>query len=126
MNENILEYTLTALRGLLAQDSPSGFTDRAAQYAMDELQAMGYEPLRTRKGGVLCCLGGKDTENALLLSAHIDTLGAMVSQVKGNGRLKLTNVGGFNANNAETENVRVYSRDGRVTERLCATIHISL
>ena len=47
-----------------------------------------------------------------MLAAHMDTLGAMVTEIKSNGRLKLTNVGGMNANNAEAENCRVFTRNG--------------
>lgn len=126
MHDTTLDYTLQYLRGLLAADSPSGFTAQAAQYAVDQLSAMGYTPTLTRKGGVLCCLGDEDGTDALLLSAHIDTLGAMVAQIKPNGRLRLTNIGGFNANNAEAENVRVYARDGRITEGTIQLANASL
>ena len=47
-----------------------------------------------------------------MLAAHMDTLGAMVTEIKSNGRLKLTNVGGMNANNAEAETCRVFTRNG--------------
>jgi putative aminopeptidase FrvX len=40
----------------------------------------------------------------------------MVAEVKGNGRLRLTRIGGMNANNAECENARVYTRSGKVYE----------
>ena len=46
--------------------------------------------------------------------AHVDTLGAMVAEVTGNGRLRLTPLGGMNPNNAEAENCRIYTRDGKV------------
>ena len=101
---------------LLAIDSPSGFTDRAAKWVCAEFQQMGFNAALTTKGGVLVDLGGSDTRDGLLLEAHADTLGGMVSQIKGTGCLKITNLGGMNANNAETENVRVYTRDGRVYE----------
>ena len=101
---------------LLAIDSPSGFTDRAAKWVCAEFQQMGFNAALTTKGGVLVDLGGSDTREGLLLEAHADTLGGMVSQIKGTGCLKITNLGGMNANNAETENVRVYTRDGRVYE----------
>ena len=81
MEQNILDYTLHALRGVLAIDSPTGFTDRAAAYVSDLLKEMGYEPTFTGKGGVLCCLGGEDADNGILLSVHIDTLGAVVALV---------------------------------------------
>ena len=112
MEQNILNYTLDALRGVLAIDSPTGFTDRAAAYVADLLREMGYEPTLTKKGGVLCCLGGQDADNGILLSVHIDTLGAIVSQVKGNGRLKLAPMS-LCATNTEAENVLVYTRTGK-------------
>ena len=56
--------------------------------------------------------GGEDKDDALFLEAHADTLGAMGAQIKGDGRLKLTSLGGMNPNNAEAENVRVHTRDG--------------
>ena len=85
---------------------------------------------RTVKGGVLIDLGGEDTEEgALLLQAHTDTLGAMVAEVKANGRLRVTNLGGMRAENGETENVRVYTRAGKVYEgtlQLCnASVHVN-
>ena len=101
---------------LLAIDSPSGFTDRAAKWVCAEFQQMGFNASLTTKGGVLVDLGGSDTQDGLLLEAHADTLGGMVSQIKATGCLKITNLGGMNANNAEAENVRVYTRDGRVYE----------
>lgn len=107
-----MDYTLDQLKKLMAIDSPSGFTAKAANYIMDELKKLGYEPHMTKKGCVLCCLGGEGTP--VVFSAHIDTLGGMVAGIKSNGRLRLTRIGGMNPNNAETENARVYTRDGKV------------
>ena len=114
---------------LLAIDSPSGFTDRAAQWVKTQFESMGFPAKLTTKGGVLADLGGKDTGDALLLAAHVDTLGGMVAEVKGANRLRLTPLGGMNANNAEAENVRVYTRGGKVLEgtlQLCnASLHVN-
>lgn len=106
----MLDYIIEQTKKLLSIDSPSGYTRKAAEYVMEELQSMGYEPEMTVKGGVLVCLGGKDKENAVLLGAHLDTLGAMVTEIKPNGRLKIAPVGGLNPNNAEAENCRVITR----------------
>lgn len=127
MNTN---YAVEQLKKLCSIDSPSGFTDRAADYLIEELTAMGYAPEKTRKGGVTVCLGGSDsTENGLLLMAHVDTLGAVIQEIKGNGRLRLSNVGGLNANNCEAENCRIYTRDGNVYTgclQLCnASLHVN-
>ena len=114
---------------LLSIDSPSGFTDKAAQWVKQAFQILGFEATLTRKGGVLVDLGGTDENDGLLLEAHADTLGCMVATVKGNGRLKVTNLGGMSPNNAEAENVWVYTRDGRVYDGTCqlcnASVHVN-
>lgn len=114
---------------LLAVDSPTGYTEKAALWVKEAFESLGFAAHITTKGGVIADLGGKNTDDGLLLAAHVDTLGAMVAEVKGNGRLRLTALGGMNANNAETENVRVYTRDGKVYEgtlQLCnPSIHVN-
>lgn len=114
---------------LLAVDSPTGYTEKAALWVKEAFEALGFPSHITTKGGVIVDLGGEDTKNGLLLAAHTDTLGAMVAEIKGNGRLRLTSLGGMNANNAETENVWVYTRDGKVSEgtlQLCnPSIHVN-
>ena len=114
---------------LLAIDSPSGYTEKAALWVKKAFENLGFDAKITVKGGVVIDLGGKDENDGLLLEAHGDTLGAMVAMVKGNGRLKLTALGGMNPNNAEAENVRVYTRDGKVYEGTCqlanASVHVN-
>ena len=114
---------------LLAIDSPTGFTGKAAAWVKEAFENLGFAASITTKGGVLVDLGGEDTETGLLLAAHADTLGGMVAEVKGNGRLRITALGGMNANNAEAENVRVYTRNGKVIEgtlQLCnASVHVN-
>ena len=114
---------------LLAIDSPTGFTDRAAVWVKEAFASLGFDVRITTKGGVLVDLGGTDNGDALLLSAHTDTLGGMVAEVKGSGRLRLTPLGGMSANNGEAENVRIYTRAGKVYEgtlQLCnASAHVN-
>ena len=127
--EQYTTYAVEKAVELLAIDSPTGFTKVAADWVKKEFEALGFSATLTNKGGVLVDLGGTDVENALLLEAHTDTLGGMVAEVKGNGRLRLTNLGGMRAENSETENVRVYTRTGRVIEgtlQLCnASVHVN-
>ena len=129
MDKFYADYAWEQASTLLAIDSPSGFTAKAAQWVKDAFTALGFQAEITTKGGVIADLGGEDDKNAIMLAAHTDTLGGMVSQVKGNGRLKITPLGGMNANNAETENVKVYTRKGKVIEgtlQLCnPSIHVN-
>lgn len=105
-----MDYILTQLKALMAIDSPSGYTKEVTDYLMEQYKEMGYTPKKTVKGGVLVELGGEEKENALFMEAHVDTLGAMVAEIKADGRLRLTPIGGLNANNAEAENCRICTR----------------
>ncbi len=109
-----MDYIIEQLKNLTAIDSPSGFTGEVTEYTMEQLKALGYQPYLTNKGCVACDLGGEG--NPLILSAHIDTLGGMVAEIKKNGRLRITNIGGLNANNCETENCRIRTRSGKIFE----------
>ena len=130
MNRTYATYATEKAVSLLAIDSPTGYTKAAAEWVKAEFSALGYSAELTVKGGVLIDLGGTDSpEGGLLLAAHADTLGGMVAEIKGNGRLRLTNLGGMKADNGECENVRVHTRGGRVIEgtlQLCnASVHVN-
>ena len=129
INKEYADFSWEQTAALLAIDSPTGFTDAAAQWVKASFESLGFPASITTKGGVLADLGGKDDANALLLEAHTDTLGGMVREIKGTGCLKLTNLGGMDANNAEAENVRVHTRGGRVIEGTCQlhdpSIHVN-
>ena len=103
IDRNYAEFAWAQTAALLAIDSPTGYTAKAAAWVKDAFEALGFDAQITTKGGVLIDLGGTDENDGLMLAAHADTLGGMVAQVKGNGRLRLTNLGGMNANNAETD-----------------------
>ena len=73
--ENYVEYIMETAKNLLAVPSPSGFTHMAADFVKKEFEALGYEPELTKKGAVLVKIGGKDESDAIVLAAHMDTLG---------------------------------------------------
>ena len=127
--KEITNYILEQVQNILAIDSPTGYTKNVADYLMAEYEKIGYAPQRTVKGGILTDLGGKDPDNAVLLEAHVDTLGAMVSRIKPNGRLAVSPLGGMNANNAEAENCRIITRFNGIYEGTCqladASIHVN-
>ena len=127
--KEITNYILEQVQNILAIDSPTGYTKNVAAYLMAEYEKIGYAPQRTVKGGILTDLGGKDPDNAVLLEAHVDTLGAMVSRIKPNGRLAVSPLGGMNANNAEAENCQIITRFNGIYEGTCqladASIHVN-
>ncbi|MBQ2725407.1 MAG: M42 family metallopeptidase [Clostridia bacterium] len=123
------KYAVDKAVELLAIDSPTGYTREAAAWTKSAFESLGYKAEFTNKGGVLIDLGGKDENNALFVEAHIDTLGGIVNEIKGSGRLKIVPLGGLKTENTETETVRVHTRDGRVIEgtyQLCnASTHVN-
>ncbi len=127
--ENYIDYMMQQTVDILSVDSPTGFTAKAAAHLKKEYEALGYHPILTTKGGLLVDLGGNDDNNALLIEAHMDTLGGMVSRIKENGNLELTPLGGMNPNNGEAENCRIYTRKGKTYEGTFqlndASIHVN-
>lgn len=88
--------------------SPTGFTQTIMNFLLREVKSFGYEPILTNKGGLMVTLEGKNTEKHRLVTAHVDTLGAMVRAVKADGRLKIDLIGGFVYNAIEGENCTIH------------------
>ncbi|MBQ3880387.1 MAG: M42 family metallopeptidase [Oscillospiraceae bacterium] len=126
MKHEYADFALDKTVELLSVDSPTGFTDRAAEWVYHAFSSLGFHAEYTTKGGVLICLGGEKEEDALLLEAHTDTLGAMVAEIKENGRLRAARLGGMRAENGEAENVRVYTRGGEIYEGSLQLINASV
>ncbi|MGN0313235.1 MAG: M42 family metallopeptidase [Fusicatenibacter sp.] len=124
--EKYITYILEQLKTIMAIDSPTGYTKNMTDYLVMEYRRLGYDPTLTVKGGVLVKIGGKEESDAVLLEAHGDTLGAMVSQIKSDGRLKMTPLGGMNPCNAETENCRLVTREGKIYEGTFQLINPSI
>lgn len=100
--------TLKYLEKLIEIPSPTGYTREVTEYIVKEVRDMGYEAVKTNKGGVIVTLKGKDDTKHRAITAHVDTLGAIVRAVKSDGRLKMDKIGGFPWNMIEGENCLVH------------------
>lgn len=105
------KYLINQLEKIISIDSPTGYTKKAVDYVKNQLESMGYKANITNKGCLICEIGGESSP--IILSAHLDTLGGMVQEIKPNGRLKLTKLGGLRAENIEGENCVIYNRFGK-------------
>jgi putative aminopeptidase FrvX len=98
------------LTGLLNTPSPTGYHQEAIAYvrqALEGLELPGLSLQTNHKGALIATLAGESDTAPRALSAHVDTLGAMVREVKSNGRLLLTQLGGYAWNSVEGEGVTV-------------------
>ena len=107
------EYTLQLLDKLLNTPSPSGFTHHIMEIIEAEASRLGFTYERNAKGGTIITLPGEDNSRTIALSAHVDTLGAMVRSITSSGTLKLTSIGGFMMNSIENEYCIIHTRSGK-------------
>ena len=107
-------FLLDFLTKLLNTPSPTGFAEPAIAFTEETLRAFPTLKLaRTRKGALTAIWRGGQEEGPRAVTAHVDTLGGMVKEIKSNGRLKLTRIGGFTWNTIEGEGCTVLTRSGR-------------
>ncbi|WP_033543659.1 M42 family metallopeptidase [Planococcus sp. CAU13] len=107
------EETIGLLGDLAGIPSPSGYTMEIMGTIKKMLANWNVEHITTNKGGVIATIKGDNDERHRLLTAHVDTLGAMVKEIKPSGRLKLSLVGGFKFNAIEGENCLIHTASGK-------------
>lgn len=107
-----VKETIMLIRELVSIPSPSGNTGKVVEFCEQYVSDLGLDMKRNRKGGLLITIPGKNNELHRMLTAHVDTLGAMVKEIKPNGRLKLTMIGGFRWNSVEGEYCEIETASG--------------
>lgn len=108
-----IDYIIKTIEKLVNIPSPSGFTKEGMAFVKAEAEGFGYSCELSRKGGLIITVKGQEGET-LGLSAHVDTLGAMVRSIDKDGTLKFTLVGGYTIHSIEGSYCSIHTRDGRV------------
>jgi hypothetical protein len=107
------DYLRSVLVDLLNTPSPTGDTDYAVSFVQGELESMGVPTSRTHKGALIATMDGLSYDAPRAISAHIDTLGALVAEIKPSGRLRLKALNGLMWPTVESEGVYISTRSGR-------------
>lgn len=108
-----VEYLTRVLVQLLNTPSPTGFAEKAVQKTEEALREFSNLTVsRNRKGALLVEWAGAEDSAPRGLTAHVDTLGAMVKEIKANGRLRLTQIGGYAWNTVEGEGATIFTAAG--------------
>lgn len=106
--------TKECIKQLVSIPSPSGNTEKVINQVENILKDLQVETRHNRKGGLIATIPGKNDREQRMLTAHVDTLGAMVKEVKDNGRLRLDLIGGFKYNAIEGEYCEIQTTGGKV------------
>lgn len=109
-----MDYVVDRLVSLLNISSPSGNTEKAIDFVEKEFNSMEISTYRTNKGALVATISGVNREKEITLSGHVDTLGGMVKEIKSNGRIKLTQIGGYVWSTVEGEYVNIESSNGKL------------
>lgn len=107
-----VEETKTLIKDLVKIASPSGYTKDAIQFIETRLAECNVQTKRNNKGGLIATLPGKNASKHRFLTAHVDTLGAIVKEIKTDGRLKIQVIGGFPLNFVEGEYCTIHTVSG--------------
>ncbi|HLR61295.1 MAG TPA: M42 family metallopeptidase [Lentibacillus sp.] len=110
---NVTE-TKKLIKEIVSIPSPSGYTEKVIQFVEQHLKELQVETKWNNKGGLIATLPGKNEDEHRMLTAHVDTLGAMVKEVKSNGRLRLDLIGGFKFNAIEGEYCDIHTAEGQI------------
>lgn len=105
-------YILDVLQRLCSTASPTGYTENAFKLLEEEFNKLGMPFNYTNKGSIFSYIEGKNKRVKKALAAHTDTLGAMVKEIKENGRLAFASVGGYAGNSVECENCLIHTVSG--------------
>ncbi len=102
----MLDYGL--LERLCRADAPSGFEDEVREIILSEIKDYADKITVDNMGNVLVFKKGKATpKKKLLLSAHMDEVGFIVTDIKSDGTLKFAEVGGINDTAVFAKQVKV-------------------
>jgi putative aminopeptidase FrvX len=107
------DYLTKTLVDLLNTPSPTGDTEYAISFVQGELESLGVRTERTLKGALLAHIDGLQSDKPRALTAHVDTLGAIVAEIKSSGRLRLSALNGIMWPTVESEGVWIATRSGR-------------
>jgi peptidase M42 family hydrolase len=103
------EYLRERLLEMLAIPSPTGFTDELSHYVCAELTRLQIPHELTRRGTIVARLAGDRSGCARAVVNHLDTIGAVVTALKANGRLGIAPLGTWSSRFAEGGRVTIYS-----------------
>ncbi|MFN2166318.1 MAG: TRAP transporter large permease subunit, partial [Anaerolineae bacterium] len=106
------DYLLGVLKQLLETPSPSGYTDQVVHLTCDLLDELEVPYELTRRGSIRATVKGAQPSPDRAIVAHLDTLGAMVKELKPSGRMGLVAIGHWSSRFAEGARATLFCSQG--------------
>ena len=100
------------LKRLLETPSPTGSEEPVAALVRERLSGTADEVVTDTMGTVMARLEGKDDGPSLMLAAHMDEVGLMVTYISDDGFLSVAMVGGVDAAVLPGMRMDVHTKDG--------------
>lgn len=111
----IKSHLLENLQFLCSIGAPSGHEEPIIRVMLEYLTSRGLTPIVDRLGQISVTLLGSDPEaNTTLISAHLDQLGLVVSNIQSDGFLKFVRLGGVPERALPGSIVNIHSRSGNI------------
>jgi putative aminopeptidase FrvX len=120
------DYLKRIIKTLLETPSPSGFCNIIMDKIEKEVNSLGYNFEKTKKGCGIITIPGKNSDYTVGLSAHVDTLGAMVRSINDSGTLRITSIGGYMMSTIEGEYCKIHTRTGKTYDGTVLTTQPSV
>lgn len=124
--DKYLDYMVEQVVNLAKIPSPTGYAHKAVAYTENIIKDLGVSYSITNKGALIATFEGKDNSKERTISAHLDTLGAMVKRIKGDGRIAFDKIGGYLMNAVEGENCTIETSSGKTYSGTIQTIKPSV
>lgn len=119
------KYIKDVLKDLLTTPSPSGYSFEIMKKIKNYAKSLGVDYIDTQKGCGILSING-ESDYTIGLSAHVDTLGAMVRSINNSGTLRFTTIGGYTMHSIEGEYCKIHTRDGKTHTGTILSSHTSV
>lgn len=104
-----MKNVVKTLEEILKINSPTGYTIEVINHLEKIFEGLNVIVKKTNKGSLLVSF---DENPELVVTGHIDTLGAMVKEINDDGTIAITRIGGLELNSFEGEYVTVRNYKG--------------
>lgn len=111
------------LFALCAEPGTPGDESEAARRAARELSDCGETEI-DRMGNVICRMGNRGAQRQILLDAHLDQVGLIVTQIEKDGFLRIDSCGGTDRRVLPGSPVTVYGREPLTGVMCCMPPHL--